>query len=81
MNEMVERVARAIVRVFEHSWEGLTPVQQEMAYTRARAAIAAMRRPTGDMLGHLEDVLDYTPDLGEAEDYWQHMIDAALTDG
>jgi hypothetical protein len=69
MSEMIERVARAICKAerydVETSWE---------VYVKdARAAIAAMREPTFDMLNTFTDHM-------AAEEIWIAMIEAALSE-
>jgi hypothetical protein len=75
MDEMVERVARAIYE------EGLTRSRMgdhtyEAMLATARAAIAAMREPSAAMAN--------SPDLwlgpDEITEQWRVMIDAALRD-
>lgn len=73
MSEMVERVARAIEATYEQ-FADPTPAQ------RARAAIEAMREPTGEMCqaAMLTAVrenkgIEYAPSQG-----WQAMIDECL---
>jgi hypothetical protein len=63
---MIERVARAIKQ---------RENQDGNYHDLARAAIAAMREPTADMLAiHIEQITDsYKP-------VWQAMIDSALED-
>lgn len=70
MNEMVERVARAIMHMHD------TGEKNHFA-SYARAAISAMREPTADMI--------YAGARGSGEDSdgvalgaWHAMIDAAL---
>ena len=69
MNDMVERVARAIIREFpgDCAWGD--------AVAMARAAIAAMREPTEairDAAGKLISTQHLQADI------WRAMIDAAL---
>jgi hypothetical protein len=72
-SEMIERVARAICRAEygpgDAGWENQIPA--------ARAAIEAMREPTGDMV----EGLAVTFDLSEQAVllFWRQMIDAALS--
>lgn len=71
MSEMVERVAKVI---YSHY-----PVSMGEARISARAAIAAMREPTRDML---MDGYTIAPGLYDdswlAQQVWEAMIDAAL---
>lgn len=81
MNEMVERVAKALSanleegfpRFTQQSWDQLSMPAKAVAITRARVAIEAMRNPTDNML-------DATG--GECRKWapgaWQAMIDEAL---
>lgn len=83
MNEMIEWVARAIYETEPHLNQGVavpwpelskeTPLRSN-AYASARAAIAAMREPTKDMV---QDACA----IGEpsVEEIWEAMIDAALS--
>jgi len=85
MSEMVERVARAM-RAQEYDadeWDGTDSSDRYYWQTAARAAIAAMREPTSEMMDaylDLEDPMDddwpYNPPA--AKPAWQVMIDAAL---
>ena len=62
---MIERVARALARSLGgDDWRPFTPA--------ARAAVAAMREPTVDML---EAALPDMPDWGYLPDDWRAMID------
>jgi hypothetical protein len=64
MSEMVERVARAIQdRARIYDCDPGDPIEA-WAIESARAAIEAMREPTGPMVDHYPD--------------WQAMIDEAL---
>lgn len=93
MSEMVERVARAISQAMEEgfprftkqNWEDLTPLAQASMRHRARAAIAAMREPTGTML----DIGEHqylkaecgllSTNVSPMHNAWDVMIDEALT--
>lgn len=84
---MVERMARAMVREFECRWEALNGVQQEMARFRARAALKAMREPTEAMKrcgiqAGWSGVIDGSAPLEQdaAAELWGRMIDAALAE-
>lgn len=89
MNEVVERVARAVAeaaRGFDAPPKHQLPVLPHH-YDIARAAIAELREPTEGMIGAHEAVCvfrsqdereDYRENLREA---WATMIDAALSDG
>jgi hypothetical protein len=70
---MVERVARALEALCEHDGE---PVQE-----MARAAIAAMREPTREMIIAGERVAPAAEGYSMPDDIpdtWRAMIDAAL---
>jgi hypothetical protein len=79
-NEMVERVARALDAMDEHTPQGgySSPAAWRI---HARAAIKAMREPTEEMieegrqLMNLGDETLYPEDMREK---WQAMIDVAL---
>lgn len=94
MSEMVERVARAIVSaadgtegvgfdalMADQSGEPIRIYKEELLKV-ARAAIAAMREPTGLMIAGADDPLDWAGDgWGERatpETVWRAMTDAAL---
>lgn len=82
MSEMIERVARAIVRrrmgasaSMDDRWKDWTG--------EAEAAIAAMREPTEAMLGTVEDPGDFADGNGAlsssaARSIWQIMVEEAL---
>ena len=87
---MVERVAKAIYAA-EHGteYQDGTPVRPspdewDVLLTCARAAIAAMREPTPEMIAKRDDDSDpvhwdYKCHVcGGAEHAWKTMIDAAL---
>ncbi len=76
--DMVERVARAMaVRNNDHDEEGRL---QWPAYADdARAAIAAMRVPSKNMLEAGNHEFRWIRVESFAEEVWQAMIDAALT--
>ena len=67
MNSMVERVAQALQQEM-----GTAPFDETAAIALARAAIAAMREPTEEMI----DAWIRAP--GAIKGGWQGMIDAAL---
>lgn len=78
MSEMIERVARAIRDVKSHGDLALT--HEDLA----RAAIAAMREPTGEMVKAIHSAAarayaerDSLANVG----VWHIMIDAALNGG
>lgn len=75
MSEMVERVARVIVDSWQqdNGWDKQPEYGKELARRCARAAIAAMRRPTSAMCEAPSDV-----NYDDAYQTWQAMIDAAL---
>lgn len=82
MNEMVERVARAMFDKGEkwltpcaQVWETAPPVQKLILLAQARAAIAAMREPTKAMLQAFYGDVPRERWLG---DDWRDMIDEAL---
>lgn len=97
MTDMIERVARAIGDAIETAGQpGHLRTQRpdrDVLLTVARAAIAAMREPTKEMLLNAEfadmqggnyaynsdgtDFLEYA----DAIDHWRAMIDAALSEG
>lgn len=75
MNEMVERIARAIEA------ESNYVISQHHAKALARAAIAAMREPTDAMLDvACEQTLEPEIYRIDAVEQWQGMIDEALKD-
>jgi len=82
MSEMVERVAKALVDRLGES--GLIYASPEFRRRLSRAAIAAMREPTPDMVRqgemqmfeHMAEARDWT--VKATLDAWQAMIDAAL---
>jgi hypothetical protein len=82
MTDMIERVAKAI-DADRRGWalvppEGATDENRWKTYTPiARAAIAAMREPSGEMLtaADLRDGICTSYD-----ELWKTMIDAALED-
>jgi len=67
MSTMVERVARALQQEM-----GTAPFDEATSFALARAAIAAMREPTEEMI----DGWIRAP--GAIKGGWQAMIDAAL---
>jgi hypothetical protein len=76
-SEMVERVAKAIrnngsVR-YDPDWEGVSEEAKEMFRQDARAAIAAMREPTEEVL-----MLVFETGSGGRLCAWQMMIDKIL---
>lgn len=76
---MVERVAKALFEsaVDDRQWANADIYAykdtslRELYLAKARAAIDAMREPTAEMIGAMED--SYQPD-----EVWRAMIDAAL---
>lgn len=87
MNEMVERVARAIGGEVEWHFPETTCSKAQLArrdeHRRlARAAIAVMREPTEDMVMASNTFPIFTKllEIGNSERIWQAMIDAALKD-
>ena len=67
MSTMVKRVAQALQQEM-----GAAPFDETASFSLARAAIAAMREPTQEML----DAWIRAP--GAIKAGWQAMIDAAL---
>jgi len=89
MNEMIERVARALYAAdglkhaavnvsLEESWE-MSPRYHEQYRLKAKVAIKAMREPTEAMLNAGLSPTWKWIDEG-ADDVWIRMIDAALAD-
>ena len=77
MSEMIERVAKAM---WEDPpaftlWERVSCEQQDEYRRMARAAISAMREPTGAMCLAANPFLG---DWGQSDWAWEAMIDAAL---
>jgi hypothetical protein len=87
MNEMIERVARAIsshVPGCAGATCVFTPITECVCGRIARAAIAAMREPAAAMAeaGKLAAYAEGAHDCEVAmSDVWRAMIDAALEDG
>lgn len=89
MNEMVERVARALEASFSKDYQRVLLDQPALSIRGtpeelASVAIAAMRTPTAAMMEAGESTVTASED-GEcwemnAADSWQAMIDAALAD-
>lgn len=89
---MVERVARAMwedrqrfVKSIDpnlpdlEEWGDGTIPKSNNVIGEARAAIAAMREPTAEMVKAAFDSVDFqSASESEIEDGWQSMIDAAL---
>lgn len=75
MSEMVERVARAIhgTSVMVAGWDHLSRVERDSYLAAARAAIAAMRDPTFEMLN-----IGIDHPSNDIKVQWQAMIDEAL---
>lgn len=92
MNEMVERVARAIHArycdtamgyVGAEKWENLADWEKDFGRGLARAAIESMREPTDNMFDAGEKAASVYSDrwmMSIADDVWRAMIDAALSD-
>ena len=90
MNEMVERVARAIISSQwpEADWNNLKSIIPDhhlwiTAVGQAKAAIAAMREPPDWMTDAAREAWDWGPGTSLCGDAsalrcWQTMIDAAL---
>ncbi len=96
-SEIIKRVAKAIDAMPEPNWGNIqsimpgvhTYVQDptEASLARARAAIAAMREPTDEMIeaGYETSCIDAGPISARGADgaaayIWQAMVDAALAD-
>ena len=79
MTDMIERVAQRLFQNMAASdngaWETADPMITRACMSYARAAIAAMREPTEEMVGQCMDT-GHTRD--DAEAVWNKMIDAAL---
>lgn len=77
MNEMIVRVARAIFQNErkDGDWHSLNKNGQDYYCECAKAAIAAMREPTEEMLFAGDDQLQ---EMMSAIITWEKMIDAAL---
>ncbi len=77
MNEMIERVARAIFfrggEQDDMQWKHGQSYLRDIAIEQARAAIEAMREPTRDMLSAGAFAGPFTADR------WRAMIDAILS--
>lgn len=80
---MIERVAKAIAQADERNGGppydytiGLGKHAKEALFDRARAAIAAMREPTMNMI----DAADYDGGVLPPQRAWPAMIDAALSE-
>lgn len=90
MSEIINRAARAIYEASPHNkpFSLLTAFQRERLTREARAAIAAMREPTNEMVEAAQRADAYWHhDIGEIVSEWREemrkeyraMIDAALT--
>lgn len=87
MSEMEDRVVKAIETALIKSDAEISHFKPEQLVAAARAAIAAMREPTDEMV-HVVDVSGETDAGGfnatyyigapEAKKVWQAMIDEAL---
>ena len=81
MNEMIERVARAMDPVcfidLVADIEGFQ-YRKLVALQNARVAIEAMREPTDEMVKAAFVTLELLE--GSQDDCWKSMIDAALTE-
>ena len=82
MNEMIERVARAICFSRQScEWckvaclASRAELEKSPQWTKALAAIGAMRDPTDAMLNATTPIAGENPG---ARDIWRDMIDAAL---
>jgi hypothetical protein len=83
--DMIDRVAKALFADYQKSalgpdltqtWSTLPNHAKDHAYSQARAAIAAMREPTEEMV--VEGYSDDACLRGDVSKVWQYMIDAAL---
>lgn len=78
MNEMIERVAKAIEDCHdEGSWSTWEQIGHQAALECARAAIAAMRESTDAMIEAGDWKIDF--DCRDSGKIWNAMVDAALT--
>jgi hypothetical protein len=79
MNEMISRVARAI-KAYEASVSAETgsATGKEYEEGKARAAIEAMREPTGDQESVMDFLVDRRPPSKRWQWIWHEMIEAAL---
>lgn len=86
MNEMIERVVRAIIESLNDSMDPhVRPLTYEEVINdsrhgivqAAKAAIVAMREPTDEMI-RVGSAIIVTDDISQAEFTWQRMVDAAL---
>ena len=81
MNEMISRVARAI-KAYEASVSSETgsanPTGKEYEEGKARAAIEAMREPTGDQESVMDFLVERRPPSKRWQWIWHEMIEAAL---
>lgn len=80
MSEMVERVAKAAYEsLFDGNWPDVgTSIDADGFRTAARAAIAAMREPTTEIIKAHHIVPDDSNFDQRAADNWRHLIDAGL---
>lgn len=84
MGEMVDRVARAMAESRDLIWENMSEFSNadetpEYYRSLARAAIAAMREPTGEMIQAANPYVKGYDDMRSSYAAWQAMIDAALS--
>jgi hypothetical protein len=75
-SEMVERVTEAITKAETEWLDSDRSISLQEA--TARAAIAAMREPTEDMVRAVYMPPGVASEGGDPEGYWRSMIDAAL---
>jgi hypothetical protein len=78
VNEIVERVARAIYCIGEPKWDiwaVMDETQRDLWRSRARAAIEALREPSEAMAYAIKHTAIGADSLG----WWRAGIDAALT--
>jgi len=71
--DMIERVAR-VLQSRDETYD-VTDALDPCFMDDARAAIAAMREPTEEMV---DQCMDAGHMRGDAEEIWERMIDAAL---
>ena len=86
--DMIDRVAKALFADYQKSalgpdltqtWSTLPNYSKDHAYSQARAAIAAMREPTEEMLTAGNDHTDFVySQEGDFLKGWRAAIDAAL---
>lgn len=89
--DIIKRAARATFEAiqadgggFKEAWDDPSMERVRQTYlVGVRATIAAIREPSGQMLGEAHDVLLYAvkgEELEAARTAWERMIDAALAE-